>query len=204
MRYPGYKTFDGMVFYSSPNVGPKAIPGTYKVRLTYNQEVTEQNFEIIKDPRLTNSKKDFMDQFNFLINVRNEVSKANQAIIDIRNIRKDLDYIMSKSYENDQIDSLINEFLDKLYGIENMIHMTKNQSRQDPLNFGIRINNRLAFLMADSQRGDYPPTDQSIEFFKEMKKELNIELNILNVVSKKYIESINSLVSDSGIEFINM
>jgi hypothetical protein len=144
-----------------------------------------------------------MDQFNFLINVRNAVSKANQAIIDIRNIRKDLDYIMSKSYENDQIDSLINEFLDKLYGIENMIHMTKNQSRQDPLNFGIRINNRLAFLMADSQRGDYPPTDQSIEFFKEIKKELNIELNKLKVVSKKYIESINSLVSDSGIEFIN-
>jgi hypothetical protein len=81
--------------------------------------------------------------------------------------------------------------------------MTKNQSRQDPLNFGIRINNRLAFLMADSQRGDYPPTDQSIEFFKEIKKELNIELNKLKVVSKKYIESINSLVSDSGIEFIN-
>jgi hypothetical protein len=29
-----------------------------------------------------------------------------------------LNYIMSKSYENDQIDSLINEFLDKLWNWE--------------------------------------------------------------------------------------
>ena len=52
--------------------------------------------------------------------------------------------------------------------------MTKNQSRQDPLNYGIRINNRIAFLLADSQRGDYPPTDQSKEFFIQVKGELDI------------------------------
>tara|TARA_B100001778_G_scaffold334273_1_gene345082 strand:- start:311 stop:3499 length:3189 start_codon:yes stop_codon:yes gene_type:complete len=202
MRYPGYKTFEGMVFYSSPNVGPKVIPGKYKVKLTYNEEITEQEFEIIKDPRLTNSKEDFSSQFNFLINVRNQVSKANQAIIDIRNIRKDLNYVGEKSRDNEQIKSLINEFLDKLYVIENKIHMTKNQSRQDPLNFGIRINNRLAFLMADSQRGDYPPTDQSLEFFEEIKKELNVELNNLKMVSEEYINSINSLITDSRIKFI--
>jgi len=202
MRYPGYKTFEGMVFYSSPNVGPKAIPGKYKVRLTYNEEISEEEFEVIKDPRLTNSKEDFTNQFNFLINVRNEVSKANQAIIDIRNIRKDLKYIISKDIKDPKIDSLIDEFLKKLHVIENNIHMTKNQSRQDPLNYGIRINNRLAFLMADSQRGDYPPTDQSLEFFEEIKKELNVELNNLKMVSEEYTNSINSLITDSRIKFI--
>ena len=48
--------------------------------------------------------------------------------------------------------------------------MTKNQSRQDPLNYGIRINNRIAFLLADSQRGDYPPTEQAQEFFESIKR----------------------------------
>ena len=65
--------------------------------------------------------------------------------------------------------------------------MTKNQSRQDPLNYGIRINNRLAFLMADSQRGDFPPTDQSIEFFKVIKEELNHELASLNKLLNTYV-----------------
>ena len=188
MRYPGYKTFEGMVFYSSPNVGPKAVPGKYNLRLTYNQEVTDQEFNIIKDPRLINTKEDFRKQFDFLLSVRNEVSRANQAIIDIRDLRKDLGYVIDKSNKDEDINSLIDEFLDELHLIENSIHMTKNQSRQDPLNYGIRINNRLAFLMADSQRGDYPPTDQSLEFFIKVKKELEVELNNLSEVSKKYIE----------------
>jgi len=203
MRYPGYKTFEGMVFYSSPNVGPKAVPGKYNLRLTYNQEVTDQEFNIIKDPRLINTKEDFKKQFDFLLSVRNEVSRANQAIIDIRDLRKDLGYVIDKSNKDEDINSLIDEFLDELHLIENSIHMTKNQSRQDPLNYGIRINNRLAFLMADSQRGDYPPTDQSLEFFIKVKKELEVELNNLSEVSKKYIESINLLITSSGMKFIN-
>ena len=170
MRYPGFKSFDGMILYSSPNVGPKAVPGTYKVRLTYNNEVMSQDLEILKDPRLSNTQNDYLEQFNFLISVRDQVSISNQSIIDIRKIKKDLQYIIDKSSDNKQLISLINEFSNKLSVIENKIHMTKNQSRQDPLNYGIRINNRLAFLMADSQRGDFPPTDQSIEFFNVIKE----------------------------------
>ena len=92
MRYPGFKSFDGMILYSSPNVGPKAVPGTYKVRLTYNEKVMSQDFEILKDPRLSNTQKDYLEQFNFLISVRDQVSIANQTIIDIRKIKKDLKY----------------------------------------------------------------------------------------------------------------
>ena len=165
MRYPGYKTFKGMVFYSSPNVGPKAVPGDYKVRLNYNGQTSEQVLTIVKDPRLPNSDEDYQKQFDFLIKVRNQVSRANSAITDIRRVKKDLDYLKGKQELKDDLKDMISDFESKLDVIENNIHMTKNQSYQDPLNFGIRINNRLAFLMADSQRGDYPPTDQSEEFF---------------------------------------
>ena len=203
MRYPGFKSFDGMILYSSPNVGPKAVPGTYKVRLTYNEKVMSQDFEILKDPRLSNTQKDYLEQFNFLISVRDQVSIANQTIIDIRKIKKDLKYIICKSSDKKQLLSLINEFSDKLSIIENKIHMTKNQSRQDPLNYGIRINNRLAFLMADSQRGDFPPTDQSIEFFKVIKEELNHELASLNKLLNTYVSQINNMIEDNNIKFIS-
>ena len=203
MRYPGFKSFDGMILYSSPNVGPKAVPGTYKVRLTYNNEVMSQDFEILKDPRLSNTQNDYLEQFNFLISVRDQVSISNQSIIDIRKIKKDLQYIIDKSSDNKQLISLINEFSNKLSVIENKIHMTKNQSRQDPLNYGIRINNRLAFLMADSQRGDFPPTDQSIEFFNVIKEELNYELASFNKVLNTYVSQINNMIEDNNIKFIS-
>ena len=203
MRYPGFKSFDGMILYSSPNVGPKAVPGTYKVRLTYNNEVMSKDFEILKDPRLSNTQNDYLEQFNFLISVRDQVSISNQSIIDIRKIKKDLQYIIDKSSDNKQLISLINEFSNKLSVIENKIHMTKNQSRQDPLNYGIRINNRLAFLMADSQRGDFPPTDQSIEFFNVIKEELNYELASFNKVLNTYVSQINNMIEDNNIKFIS-
>ncbi len=203
MRYPGFKSFDGMILYSSPNVGPKAVPGTYKVRLTYNNEVMSKDFKILKDPRLSNTQNDYLEQFNFLISVRDQVSISNQTIIDIRKIKKDLQYIIDKSSDKKQLLLLINEFSNKLSVIENKIHMTKNQSRQDPLNYGIRINNRLAFLMADSQRGDFPPTDQSIEFFNVIKEELNYELASFNKVLNTYVSQINNMIEDNNIKFIS-
>ena len=52
MRYPGFTSFEGMVLYSSPNVGPKCIPGNYKVKMYYNNEIINQDFLIVKDPRI--------------------------------------------------------------------------------------------------------------------------------------------------------
>ncbi|EAR00564.1 WD40/YVTN/BNR-like repeat-containing protein [Maribacter sp. HTCC2170] len=202
MRYPGYSSFKGMVFYSSPNVGPKAVPGNYKVKLTFNGKSSEQEFTIVKDPRLSNSNDDYNQQFGFLIKVRDQVSRANMAISDLRKVKTDLDYLEKKTKENEKIQKLITEFRTKLDVIENNIHMTKNQSRQDPLNYGIRINNRLAFLMADSQRGDYPPTDQSKEFFTQITQELNTEINALNQLMKSYVSKINDRVAENKIEII--
>ena len=199
MRYPGFTSFDGMVLYSSPNVGPKAIPGNYKVKMYYNNDIINQDFTIVKDPRISNTLNDYEEQFNFLINVRNQVSRANQAIIDIREGRENLNFIKKQVNDNDQLIDLINEFDKKITFIENNIHMTKNKSRQDPLNYGIRINNRLAFLMADSQRGDYPPTDQSKEFFNQIQKELDIQLVNLNKILLEYTEIINRQIEENNI-----
>ena len=203
MRYPGFVSFEGMVLYSSPNTGPKVTPGNYYVKLTYNDKEVNSQFEIIKDPRVSNTQDDYEKQLNFLLNVRDEVSRANQTIVDIRKVKNDLDYLLTKVSDKPQILAIINDFKNDLYVIENKIHMTKNQSRQDPLNFGIRINNRIAFLLADSQRGDYPPTDQSIEFFNVIKKELEIEISNFKKVLNTYTMQINNMIEDNNIKFIS-
>ncbi len=204
LRYPGFKSFKGMVLYSSPNRGPKAVPGVYKIRLTYNGETMEQEFTVVKDPRVTNTTEDFKEQFDFLIQVRDQVSRANQAIIDIRKVKEDLDYIKNKAPSEKDLMEIVSNFETNLSEVENKIHMTKNQSRQDPLNYGIRINNRLAFLMSDSQRGDYIPTDQAVAFFKEIKEELEIEINKLQNLFEKNISKINDMASENEIKMISL
>ncbi|WP_127018569.1 WD40/YVTN/BNR-like repeat-containing protein [Flagellimonas beolgyonensis] len=204
MRYPGFQEFEGMVFYSSPNVGPKAVPGNYKVRLTYNGQSMEQEFSIVKDPRIPNTQKDFQDQFDFLMAVRDQVTRANNAIINIRNIKKDLDYLKAKTKDNPELQKMATDFETELSVIENNIHMTKNQSRQDPLNYGIRINNRIAFLLADSQRGDQRPTQQAKAFFAEVTKELDTEISALNRLIQERATAINNKADENHIKMISM
>jgi hypothetical protein len=153
---------------------------------------------------MPNTNEDYQKQFDFLMAVRDQVSKANTAIIDIRTVKEDLDYLKGKKTVKKDVKDMISEFESKLDVIENNIHMTKNQSYQDPLNYGIRINNRLAFLMVDSQRGDYPPTDQAQEFFTEVTKELNTEVSALKRLMNDYVSKINGKVSENGMDMISI
>ncbi len=206
MRYDGFKAFKGMILYSSPNRGPKAVPGFYTARLTIGEESMEKEFEIAKDPRLPNTQEDYQKQFDYLIGVRDRVSEANQAIIDIRDTREDLDYLREKIGDNPDYEEIKNKAddLDKaMKVIENNIHMTKNQSYQDPLNYGIRINNRIAFLLADQQRGDFPPTDQAEAFLEEVTKELEKELADLSKLIDTELGSLNDLVEEKGLELLS-
>ncbi|NQW27458.1 MAG: glycosyl hydrolase [Flammeovirgaceae bacterium] len=201
LRYPGFVTFPGMVLYSSPNRGPKAVPGTYRVRLIVGNETIEQRFEIIGDPRMPNTLQDYQSQFDFLIQVRDKVSEAHTAMLDIAKIKKDVDFIMSK-VSDESLKLEMTAFIKELTKIEGTIHQTKNKSNQDAINYGIKVNNRLAFLMADQQRGDYPPTDQAYAVFKEMSDELDAILVELKILYEKV--NGNSNMSLDQIEVITL
>jgi hypothetical protein len=149
----------------------------------------------LPDPRLKNTREDYENQLSFLLKVRDKVSEANQAILDIRAIRKDLLYIKEKFNNQSLYKDLIiqAEALEKeLTKIENQIHQTKNIARQDAINYGIKVNNRLAFLLADQQLGDFPPTDQAISVYDVLAKELDEYLNQLKPLMKNGVEALNS------------
>lgn len=205
MRYPGYKTFPGMVYYGSPNLGPKAVPGKYKVRLTVGAESVVQEFEILKDPRVNTTTEDFQAQFDFLIKVRDKVSEANQGVITIRKTRDDLNYLKNKIGDDPQykdVAEVIKKFDEELTVIENDIHQTKNRSVQDPLNYGIKVNNRLAFLMMEQGQGDYRPTRQGEEVRTTLSKMIDDELGKLKLSIKNNLDVINRMVKEKGIEMV--
>ena len=207
MRYPGYKTFPGMVFYGSPNLGPKAVPGKYKVRLTVNGQSQEQEFEILKDPRINTTLPELQAQFDFLTKVRDKVSDANQGVVDIRKIKDDLGSLKSKigaePHYNDLREAM-KKFEEELNVHENNIHQTKNRSVQDPLNYGIKMNNRLAHLMVEQGGGDFAPTQQGEEVRQMLTKMVDDELGKLNATIDRNVERINTMAKEKGIELLSV
>ncbi len=206
MRYPGYKTFPGMVFYGSPNQGPKAVPGKYQVRLTVNGKSQTQDFEILRDPRLNTSPEDFQAQFEFLMKVRNKVTEANEGIINLRKIKEDLGYLKNKlgsDEKNKDMMDAIKKFEEELNTIENNIHQTKNQSVQDPLNYGIKLNNRLAHLMIEQAQGDFRPTKQGEEVRSKLSQMVDEELSKLKTTIDNNLYKINQMAKEKGVMFVN-
>ncbi|HNP96591.1 MAG TPA: hypothetical protein PKJ63_13215, partial [Cyclobacteriaceae bacterium] len=79
---------------------------------------------------------------------------------------------------------------------------TKNQSVQDPLNYGIKLNNRLAFLIYEQGQGDFPPTKQAEEVRVELSREIDNELSKLGSLIENNVNAINEMIKEKGIEMI--
>mgnify|MGYP000607382170 CR=1 FL=1 len=51
-----------MIFWWGSLNGAKAIPGSYKVVMAYNDKSQEQTFKIMSDPRLDYDYEDYKEQ----------------------------------------------------------------------------------------------------------------------------------------------
>ena len=185
LRYPGATEFEGMIIWSArPQFGPIAPPGNYKIELTVNNEKYETSVDLIKDPRIDVSDEDINVQFNFAMEIRNQTDLANRSVIEIRNMKVHLDSIISKKSSSKS--AKIKTLISKLKTIESSIYQVKNQSGQDPLNFPIRVNNRLAYLRKSVESGDGLPTKGSREVYKLLKDELSGYTNSLDKLKKEF------------------
>uniref|UniRef100_UPI00388E54E9 hypothetical protein n=1 Tax=Arcticibacter sp. TaxID=1872630 RepID=UPI00388E54E9 len=176
LRYPGAKVFKGMILWSArPQNGPIAPPGQYQVRITTAGETLSQPFEIRVDPRIKNvTVADLQEQFKLATKIRDETSKANEAVIKIRSLKEK----MKKAGFNDP------GIISKLNGIEETLYQVKNKSNQDPLNFPIKLNNKMGTLQRIVESGEAKPTDDSYKVFDELSSEINKQVEDLNNLMK--------------------
>ncbi len=205
MRYEGGKDFEGMVLWWASLQGPRAVPGTYQVELEVDGAVQQQSFELMNDPRVDATQAELEAQFAFLQEVLQEVSDAHQAIIDIRSVRNQLNTYKSriKDLEGtaavvEQIDAINKE----MKGIEERLYQTKNRSRQDPLNFPIRLTNKLAHLNSLVGGSDFAPTDQAIAVKAELSAAVQTELDAFEQIKQDKIKALNEAIRAASIDAI--
>jgi hypothetical protein len=200
MKYPNAKDFKGMIMWWANTAGPKAVPGTYKVVFTANGNAQTQEFVLIKDPRSEASQQDLQEQFDFLLAVNKKLTETHEAIINIREARNQINFVKKNvGTDNKEITEAGNAILESMKLIEEALYQTKNRSGQDPLNFPIRLNNKLAHLSSLAAMGDYKPTDQNEAFRIEVSKKIDDELEKLEVIFSTDIPSFNKMVNEAKI-----
>jgi hypothetical protein len=190
-----------MILWSArAEIGPLSPPGNYSVRLTVDGQSQTQRFAIRKDPRLTNvPDADLVEQFDLAMKVRDKTSEANQMVILIRDVKKQITERSEKSRDRAVIDAG-RSFSQKLTAIEEEVYQVRNRSNQDPLNFPIKLNNQIAALRRSIETGDGRPTSQSYVVFKELSAQLDVLRVKLNGLIGSELAQLNKLLAQQNLE----
>ena len=88
--------------------------------------------------------------------------------------------------------------------VEEAIYQTKNRSSQDPLNFPVRLNDKLANLMGQAVDGDFAPTQQAIEVREYLFRLTDEQLAKWKAVKERDLLELNRLVRDLGVDLIRV
>jgi len=168
-------------------------------------------FEIIADPRSSSTPADYAAQFQFLLESRDLLSRTHNEIRKIRQLRSQLESLQSRLEKADLEDigvagvlEEITVLINTITPIEEALYQTKNESRQDPLNYPIRLNNKLTSLMSTVDVGDARPTNSAIAVKNELSRSIETELGQLDVVWNENVPALNSSVQAMGIDLVSI
>src|SRR5256885_15443704 len=110
------------------------------------------------------------------------VSAGNDAVRRIREVRDQLDGAGTRTRglpgdAGKRIAQQADSIKGRLAAVEEAIYQVKNRSSQDPLNYPIRLNNKIAALAGVVSSADAAPTAQSEQGFNELAAALPVQLD---------------------------
>lgn len=206
-RYPNAEKFEGMILWSYDLEGPKAVPGTYRVQVHAGGKMEEKTFQILPDPRVGASKQDFAQQFDFVQSISGKLTDLHLAIQEIRQLRTQIKAIRAellKAEAYQPIAALAAQMDSSMTLIEEAMYQTKSRSSQDPLNFPVRLNDKLANLMGQTVDGDSPPTQQAMEVRGRLFEQSDQQLAAWKRLKENDLAALNRLIRVSDMDFIRL
>jgi photosystem II stability/assembly factor-like uncharacterized protein len=207
LRYPDAVRFENMIMWAGNTNGPIAPPGTYRVRMTVEGEAQPhvQSFAVRKDPRSEATLADLQEQFRFLTQIRDRVSDANNAVRTVRNVRGQVadrtKQIAGKAQEA-EFKQASAALMAELSAPEEAIYQVRNQSSQDPLNYPIKLNNKIAALTGVVASTEAKPTKQSYTVFNTLSGALEVELQKVKRSLDTTLPRVNALLRAAGLPAI--
>jgi hypothetical protein len=203
MRYPGATDFPGLIMWAGSPRGPVAPPGTYQVKVSADDATATQSFAIKREPSLLKdvTDQDLQEEFDLAMKVRDKASQANEAVLLVRGIKAQIQDRKSKlDAKAAPVTKALDDFEAALSAIEGEIYQVKLQSSQDPLNFPIKLNNKISALQGVIESADVRPTEQSYSVFRTLTNLLDEQLEKLDSGVKTRIPPVNQLLQRLKID----
>ena len=136
-------------------------------------------------------------------NANQNTTEANDAVRTIRNVKSQLGARQKEAgTRGAELEKLARPFVTELSAVESEIYQVKNESSQDPLNFPIRLNNKIAALAGVVGSVEAKPTRQSVEVFRILSDSLAMQTGRLRKALDSGLPPINREIEKLGLKAI--
>ncbi len=204
-RLPNATTVPGLIMWGGSLSGPRVPPGNYQVRLSVDgKPIATEGFAVKADPRLSTTPEEFAKQYELMVRINKKLSETHQAILDIRDIRTQLENVAKrlKVPENKDLVDKSKEIGKKLTEIEEALFQTKIKSGQDALNFPIRLNNKLAALSSYVDGSDDGPTTQAYAVYDDLVAKIDAQLAAFAKIKSEDLAEFNKQYLARGLPVV--
>jgi len=197
LRYKGATDFPGMIMWAAGTRGPVAPPGSYQVRVTADGQTQTQPFAIKREPHILAdvTDADLQKQFDLAMQISQKTSQANEAVLMVRGIRPQINDRKNKlDDKTGPTAKALDQLQEHLTAVETSLYQVNNQSGEDPLNYPIKLNNKVAAIQGVVESADTVPTEQSGEVFQMLSGKVDEHLNALDNAVKTELPRVNQML----------
>ena len=182
--------------------GPLVAPGPYQVHLTLGETTWTENFELLPDPRVATTKKDYEQQATLLLRIQEKMTELNNAINRLRGVRAQVQEWANRSAGNDRwaaVTQAAQKIQEKLEPIEDTLINLKSVEGSESVSMAPRLNHKLAELTSVVSSADAAPTKQSYQLLDELSGRIDSQLRKLQAVIDKDGKAFTDLVHELEI-----
>ncbi len=206
MLYPEADRIEGMILWTGVPGAITAPPGQYFFRIKAGKDSAEGSFSIKPDPNYKCSQEDYDAQFEFLQMVIKKFNDVQKAIKDIRALRSQINDFTGKQGKDcpKEVKQMADSINKQMTAIEEILYQTKSKSGQDPLNYPIRLNDKLGGVFDAASSGNTAPSKQVKEVYAELARQCDDQLAKLKKIQEDDIVKFNQLIREKSLPVIGV
>jgi photosystem II stability/assembly factor-like uncharacterized protein len=201
VKVPGYSLWD----YEDGIEGPRAVPGTYQLRLTAGGQTLTAPLELRLDPRIKASSEDLQQQFDLAVAIHKSLSELDVTVNQIRGLRTQLQQLgheLGTSEDNREVVAASRDLDRKLSGVQEKLMNPKISASEDSLNFPIELDGKLSALEEAVESAFAAPTESSRDAYADLSRQLGEQLAAWRDIENRDVVAFNDLARRSKIQAI--
>jgi len=202
MRYEKPPAIAGAASWGGRPTGPSVVPGAYQVKMTAGGKTLTEPLEIKLDPRLKTSQEDLVKQFELMTKITASVSEAHNAVKQIRDLHAQIAALkkrLSDAPHGKELVAAGDQLDKKMTAVEDEIIQSKSKSSEDPLNYPIKLNDKLMAIGGTVESAETAPTKQSYEVYEMLRGLLDVQLTKWKEIQSSDLADFNKLLRNDDV-----